>query len=430
MYLTQNATISNDDSSGNTNGFAVEYSSNNLLANDTASNDEGGMGASSGSGNVFINDSVYYNVEAFGLSSSPNNTLINNSIHDNLNDAVDLYFSDNTTLIGNTAYDNPRGGLYVMYSDATHATDNHFYNDCGYSFCLGEFHIGAINAPITVYLNNFTIDNPAGGFQGFTSINMTDTVDPYTEYMMRWASNPPGLPNGYQSFAQKSINITTVQGPVSIDSITWSWQDSELGGANVSSFKLWKYDSTNNWTDTQRRSQHQHEHTHIDQLGPRQHLRPLLQNGSLGPISNETSNATWSLYGTNVRTSPLYPRWGGNQSGNLTIAGGNISYADISATTLTARWAAFFGNVSGNILLGDDPSHVVYMWAWNPSDGGIVCASTNSTLSSFLVFPQCQRDRHCLELLRNGWRFSQQYIHRKELLHERRVGQRIRGRLC
>jgi len=69
-------------------------------------------------------------------------------------------------------------------------------------------------------------------------------------------------------------------------------------------------------------------------------------------------------------------RWNGSTPGNVTIEGGNISNTNINGTTLTDRWAAFFGNVSGTIILGDNDTTKVYTWSWAAANGGEVCLST------------------------------------------------------
>ncbi|MCP4647966.1 MAG: right-handed parallel beta-helix repeat-containing protein, partial [bacterium] len=56
------------------------------------------------------------------------------------------------------------------------------------------------------------------------------------------------LPTGKISFREKFVNITTVSGTVSIDSINWTWLDSEVTVPySESRFELWKYNSSN-WT--------------------------------------------------------------------------------------------------------------------------------------------------------------------------------------
>ena len=73
-------------------------------------------------------------------------------------------------------------------------------------------------------------------------------------------------------------------------------------------------------------------------------------------------------------------RWTGGSSGSITTEGGNISATNVASTSLTDRWAAFFGNVSGSIVLGNDTVYV-YQWTYDPTAGGEVCLSTNSALN-------------------------------------------------
>jgi hypothetical protein len=70
-------------------------------------------------------------------------------------------------------------------------------------------------------------------------------------------------------------------------------------------------------------------------------------------------------------------RWVSESSNNFTTEGGNITYADISGMLLTDRWAAFFGNVSGAIILGDNANQV-FTWSWTAAVGGQICLSTNN----------------------------------------------------
>jgi hypothetical protein len=73
-------------------------------------------------------------------------------------------------------------------------------------------------------------------------------------------------------------------------------------------------------------------------------------------------------------------RWTGQSAANLTTEGGNITAANVSGTFLTDRWAAFFGNVSGTIVLGNNTSNV-YSWTYNVSNGGEICLSPATAFS-------------------------------------------------
>ncbi len=71
-------------------------------------------------------------------------------------------------------------------------------------------------------------------------------------------------------------------------------------------------------------------------------------------------------------------RWTGYAAGNDTTQGGNISALNIAATALTSKWASYYGNVSGTIVLGNG-SNNVYSWTWAQGTGGEVCVSTNNS---------------------------------------------------
>jgi len=100
---------------------------------------------------------------------------------------------------------------------------------------------------INVNLSNVVFDNPTGTMQNYTTVSLADSVDAATAYLIKWTVNSSTLPSGLRSFAQKFVNITNASGAVSIDSISWNWQDSELGGYDENGFELWKYNASG-WT--------------------------------------------------------------------------------------------------------------------------------------------------------------------------------------
>jgi hypothetical protein len=75
-------------------------------------------------------------------------------------------------------------------------------------------------------------------------------------------------------------------------------------------------------------------------------------------------------------------RWTGGATDNVAVTeGGNISSMNLSANTLTDRWAAFFGNLTGSIYLtdaGGATTNYVYTWTASASSGGYACASNSS----------------------------------------------------
>ena len=69
-------------------------------------------------------------------------------------------------------------------------------------------------------------------------------------------------------------------------------------------------------------------------------------------------------------------RWSGAAAANDTTEGGNISAVNIAGVSLTDRWAAYYGNVSGTINLTDGTNSI---YSWTPSTyTGEVCLATGS----------------------------------------------------
>jgi hypothetical protein len=68
----------------------------------------------------------------------------------------------------------------------------------------------------------------------------------------------------------------------------------------------------------------------------------------------------------------------GTAATTVDAEGGNVTYVDVSSTVITSRWAGFFGNVSGNLLLGDASANTFYQWSVSDLSGAVVYAANNS----------------------------------------------------
>jgi len=90
------------------------------------------------------------------------------------------------------------------------------------------------------------------------------------------------------------------------------------------------------------------------------------------------SGFAFAITGATVSGS-TQSRWSGNvTAGTVTTQGGNITGVNVASTALTSKWASFYGNISGTIVLGNATSSV-YSWAYAASQGGQVCVSTNTS---------------------------------------------------
>ena len=87
-----------------------------------------------------------------------------------------------------------------------------------------------------------------------------------------------------------------------------------------------------------------------------------------------------------VTNSSSLARWtGGSALGNVATEGGNVTAVNLTTESLTDKWAAFFGNLTGTIRLTDAAgaaaSKYVYSWtAGLAQNGSSVCAA-NGTIN-------------------------------------------------
>jgi hypothetical protein len=89
------------------------------------------------------------------------------------------------------------------------------------------------------------------------------------------------------------------------------------------------------------------------------------------------SGIVMAISGTSPGTF-VQSRWNGNSAGSITAQGGNLTAVSISALALTTKWADFYGNLSGSIILGNGASNV-YSWTYATSTVSRVCLTTNSS---------------------------------------------------
>jgi hypothetical protein len=64
----------------------------------------------------------------------------------------------------------------------------------------------------------------------------------------------------------------------------------------------------------------------------------------------------------------------------INVSGGNVSNVDLSTSASTARWAGMYGDVTGNLVLGES-GDTQFMYAWTVSNAelGEVCVSQTAS---------------------------------------------------
>ena len=65
-------------------------------------------------------------------------------------------------------------------------------------------------------------------------------------------------------------------------------------------------------------------------------------------------------------------------AGEVTAQGGNVTAINLTTNSTTLNWQGFYGNVSGNLVLGDSSGNIMYDWAITTVIGRIF-ATTGTT---------------------------------------------------
>ncbi len=224
------------NSSANNVGFSlVGSSSTNSIYDCTASGNDINGFAIAGSGASKANSiqgSLASQNEQYGFAIASDSNGISNSVSsENRRDGF-LITGINNTLLNNTANGQARG-VYVSGNN-TLDRNSHYYNNTIAYYVIPDASGFFIN------VTNISIDSPSGEYADYTSLSFTDIAQAGESYSIKWAGIS-SLPQGRSSFHGKLVNISSLAGTPSIDSITWSWAASELTGNFP---ELWKYNNS------------------------------------------------------------------------------------------------------------------------------------------------------------------------------------------
>jgi parallel beta-helix repeat protein len=291
----------------------IGNASNGIIANNRAENTGGnGFETRAGSNNVTIanNTAINATLAGFRVQTSRLNTLTNNNATMSLI-GLHILNSNDTSVTGIMSSGNTQSGLQIDNSTNSTVNSAHLYNNSP--------DVQLNGSGMTVNLTNIILDNPLGTFENYTNLSINDTVS--SAYSIDHSTEPLTAPPG-DSFAQKYVNITLLEGPTSIDRITWHWLESELTiNDNESDFELWKFDGAN-WllqNDTS------------DNMSNTLSLSGLSSLSIFGILQNVSANFTGaniSINKTDVSVLPVSP-------GGTTVFDINITNNGTSPATPT-----------------------------------------------------------------------------------------------
>ena len=91
------------------------------------------------------------------------------------------------------------------------------------------------------------------------------------------------------------------------------------------------------------------------------------------------AGALMAISGAQTAGVNVNSRWSGSTASYNATQGGNITMLNLSMTSLTTRWAAYWGNVTGTIILGTATNNI-YQWSVSASSmTGRVCVSQGAS---------------------------------------------------
>ncbi len=234
-----NTLTGNNATSNNQTGFTVQVNSNNnVFSGGTLSgNSAEGIRIVSSSGNSLSGITSSGNNVGFVVQSSSTQTSLANDVATGNAGGFRIDSSTFTTVTNATASGSGGDGILISNANNTVLSNTHLYNNGQDLHVIG---FGTVYNATSTYF-----DNPAGNFQNYTNLSISDTLN--SEYEIRWSPVPtmPGASGKYFPFAGKFVNITNLSA-TTIDSIVWHWNSAELAGYNEIRFELWK-NSSNVW---------------------------------------------------------------------------------------------------------------------------------------------------------------------------------------
>ncbi len=360
-----NATLLNCVISNYSSGVYLYNVSNSHLANINSSDSGYAFYIDSSSG-VKITDSKALHSSMMGIYAKKSSGVhIDPSWFCGAGYGVFVDESNDTLIEDSIACNNTQYGIYVLDSDNTTVLNSRTYNNAQ------DFQVdNNLGSSVALNISSLVFDRPAGDMSDYTDMSLLDSVSAGGSFSMNWSSGT-ALPANYTSFENKFVDLT---GSESIGTITWTWTAGESAAYNESAFELQKYNGT--WNDTGATLNEGANTLTLTSHTPGS-IYGIMSNAT--PLNVTTANV--SLYGANVTNVTHHGRFNASAAGNLSTEGGNVSGVNISSTQLTERWAAFYGDVVGNIFLNDVTGTNVYSWSWAPASGGVVCLSTDSALT-------------------------------------------------
>ncbi len=219
-------------------GFVVSTGPGGIFGNNSASGNGGtGFSIAPGDGTSFSTDNASGNAgSGFVISGSTNSTFSGELAGTNGGSGFVLSGGDQNAISGLTAAGNAVSGLGVSGANNTLVSGAHLFGNSPDLLVVGSSD--------QLNMSSVVFDSAGGNYSNYTNISLGDLVD--SSFSISHATQPAALPTNEISFAGKFVNITSLSGNTSIDSLVFHWLDSEVtaGGYNEGFFNVYDYNGT------------------------------------------------------------------------------------------------------------------------------------------------------------------------------------------
>jgi|GEM_PF-4791795 len=190
---------------------------------------------------ININDSVAYGNGQHGFYIESNAFWMNATNNSAYNNGQDGFFFNVPYYLEfhfNKAFGNGHNGWHSTNPWTENSSHNILYNNT-----VSELNFSS-STTIRFRIYNLTIDNPYGGFQNYSTLELDDRIYNGEEMAIKWTTNATALPAGLGSFEQKMVDITLTPDGSVIEEIYFRWPESETAGYNEMTFELWEYNAS------------------------------------------------------------------------------------------------------------------------------------------------------------------------------------------
>jgi hypothetical protein len=121
----------------------------------------------------------------------------------------------------------------------------------------------------------------------------------------------------------------------------------------------------------------------MDKIVLKRHFKKIVLLTMILGLLYAGVNSVFGVQGaTSISVGPSSrANYSNTSSATTGVQAGNVTELNLTGTSITDHWAGFYGDISGNMTLGDSSGHSFYDWTGINSAAGEVYASTSNAVA-------------------------------------------------